>query len=72
MRHTFHVKTNFLFSERAYLTCHLQGHLGAMSSAVRFQAELHKGQLQEGDVLVSNHPGKASFCPVRAPLIPDE
>ncbi|KAK0430315.1 Hydantoinase B/oxoprolinase-domain-containing protein, partial [Armillaria borealis] len=32
-------------------------HLGAMSSAVQFQAELYKGQLQEGDVLVSNHPG---------------
>ncbi|KAK0469551.1 Hydantoinase B/oxoprolinase-domain-containing protein [Desarmillaria tabescens] len=35
---------------------HIPCHLGAMSAAVRFQAELHKGQLQDGDVLVSNHP----------------
>ncbi|KAK0457672.1 Hydantoinase B/oxoprolinase-domain-containing protein [Desarmillaria tabescens] len=48
-----------LFSPEGLLVAnapHIPCHLGAMSSAVRFQAELHKGQLQEGDVLVSNHP----------------
>ena len=32
------------------------GHLGAMSHAVRHQALIHGDTLQEGDVLVSNHP----------------
>ncbi|SJL03555.1 related to 5-oxo-L-prolinase [Armillaria ostoyae] len=48
-----------LFSPEGLLVAnapHIPCHLGAMSSAVRFQAELHKGRLQEGDVLVSNHP----------------
>ncbi|ORY27110.1 putative cytoplasm protein [Naematelia encephala] len=31
-------------------------HLGSMQYAVQFQAELHKGQLRPGDILVSNHP----------------
>lgn len=31
-------------------------HLGSMEYAVRAQAELHKGQLRHGDILVSNHP----------------
>lgn len=31
-------------------------HLGSMQYAVKGQAELHKGQLRPGDVLVSNHP----------------
>ncbi|KAJ6172219.1 5-oxoprolinase (ATP-hydrolyzing) [Penicillium chermesinum] len=35
---------------------HVPVHLGSMSYAVRYQAELHKGNLRPGDVLVSNHP----------------
>ena len=35
---------------------HLPVHLGAMSEAVRYQIRHWKGDLQEGDVLVSNHP----------------
>jgi 5-oxoprolinase (ATP-hydrolysing) len=37
---------------------HIPVHLGAMQSAVRFQVEYweDKGGIQEGDVLVSNHP----------------
>lgn len=37
---------------------HIPVHLGAMQSAVRFQVEYWKerGGIQEGDVLVSNHP----------------
>ncbi|WRT67483.1 uncharacterized protein IL334_004455 [Kwoniella shivajii] len=31
-------------------------HLGSMQYAVTFQAELHKGALRPGDILVSNHP----------------
>jgi 5-oxoprolinase (ATP-hydrolysing) len=32
-------------------------HLGSMQYAVQFQAELRKGQLRPGDILVSNRPG---------------
>ncbi|KAK4991904.1 hypothetical protein LTR50_001523 [Elasticomyces elasticus] len=35
---------------------HLPVHLGSMSTCVRKQAEIWKGQLKRGDVLVSNHP----------------
>ena len=35
---------------------HLPVHLGSMSTCVRTQAEIWKGQLKRGDVLVSNHP----------------
>lgn len=35
---------------------HVPVHLGSMSYAVRYQHELHRGQLRPGDVLVSNHP----------------
>ncbi|WVQ85372.1 hypothetical protein IAT38_007537 [Cryptococcus sp. DSM 104549] len=31
-------------------------HLGSMQYAVKFQADLHKGKLRPGDILVSNHP----------------
>ncbi|KAF8542503.1 Hydantoinase/oxoprolinase-domain-containing protein [Trichophaea hybrida] len=35
---------------------HLPVHLGSMSTCVRTQAAIWKGQLKRGDVLVSNHP----------------
>jgi 5-oxoprolinase (ATP-hydrolysing) len=35
---------------------HLPVHLGSMSTCVRMQAELWKGNLKPGDVLVSNSP----------------
>jgi len=35
---------------------HLPVHLGSMSTCVKKQAELWKGRLKKGDVLVSNHP----------------
>lgn len=35
---------------------HVPVHLGSMSYAVRYQHELHRGKLRQGDVLVSNHP----------------
>ncbi|KAF1983548.1 hypothetical protein K402DRAFT_465916 [Aulographum hederae CBS 113979] len=35
---------------------HLPVHLGSMSTCVRKQAEIWKGKLKQGDVLVSNHP----------------
>jgi 5-oxoprolinase (ATP-hydrolysing) len=35
---------------------HLPVHLGAMSEAVRYQVKYWGADLQEGDVLVSNHP----------------
>ncbi|EXJ73728.1 5-oxoprolinase (ATP-hydrolyzing) [Cladophialophora psammophila CBS 110553] len=35
---------------------HLPVHLGSMSTCVRTQAEIWKGQLKRGDVIVSNHP----------------
>lgn len=35
---------------------HLPVHLGSMSTCVRTQAEIWKGKLNRGDVLVSNHP----------------
>ncbi|KAL2435301.1 5-oxoprolinase [Exophiala dermatitidis] len=36
---------------------HVPVHLGSMQYAVRYQHERWKGQLSDGDVLVSNHPG---------------
>lgn len=35
---------------------HLPVHLGSMSTCVRTQAEIWKGKLKKGDVIVSNHP----------------
>jgi 5-oxoprolinase (ATP-hydrolysing) len=35
---------------------HLPVHLGSMSTCVKKQAELWRGKLKKGDVLVSNHP----------------
>jgi len=35
---------------------HLPVHLGSMSTCVRTQAEIWKGKLKPGDVIVSNHP----------------
>lgn len=35
---------------------HIPCHLGAMSHAVRHQARIHGDTLQEGDILLSNHP----------------
>lgn len=35
---------------------HIPVHLGSMSFAVQYQHDLHKGKLQPGDVLLSNHP----------------
>ena len=35
---------------------HIPVHLGAMSETVRQQAEMHRGKLAEGDVLVTNDP----------------
>ncbi|KAF5391087.1 hypothetical protein D9757_003135 [Collybiopsis confluens] len=35
---------------------HIPVHLGAMSAAIRFQANLLGDEINEGDVLVSNHP----------------
>ncbi|KAI9810405.1 MAG: hypothetical protein M1827_006291 [Pycnora praestabilis] len=35
---------------------HLPVHLGSMSTCVRTQAEIWRGNLKRGDVLVSNHP----------------
>ncbi|GAB0135107.1 hypothetical protein EsDP_00003456 [Epichloe bromicola] len=35
---------------------HLPVHLGSMSTCVRRQAEIWKGRLQRGDVIMSNHP----------------
>ncbi|KAK3656315.1 hypothetical protein LTR56_003016 [Elasticomyces elasticus] len=35
---------------------HVPVHLGSMSYAVRYQHELHRGNLKPGDVLVTNHP----------------
>jgi len=35
---------------------HLPVHLGSMSTCVRTQADLWRGKLKKGDVLVSNHP----------------
>jgi 5-oxoprolinase (ATP-hydrolysing) len=35
---------------------HLPVHLGSMSTCVRRQAEIWKGKLKRGDVIVSNHP----------------
>ncbi|KIY42931.1 hypothetical protein FISHEDRAFT_68253 [Fistulina hepatica ATCC 64428] len=48
-----------LFSPEGNLVAnapHIPCHLGAMSAAIRFQAELLEGQLEEGDVIMSNHP----------------
>jgi 5-oxoprolinase (ATP-hydrolysing) len=35
---------------------HLPVHLGSMSTCVRRQAEMWKGKLNKGDVIISNHP----------------
>ena len=35
---------------------HLPVHLGSMSTCVRRQAEIWKGKLKKGDVIISNHP----------------
>ena len=35
---------------------HIPVHLGAMSHAVRYQAEVLGNELEEGDVILSNHP----------------
>ncbi|KAG4287700.1 5-oxoprolinase (ATP-hydrolyzing) [Fusarium proliferatum] len=35
---------------------HLPVHLGSMSTCVRRQAEIWKGRLEKGDVIISNHP----------------
>ncbi|KAK7959963.1 uncharacterized protein PG986_004817 [Apiospora aurea] len=35
---------------------HVPVHLGSMSYAVKYQHNLHRGELRPGDVLVSNHP----------------
>ncbi|KAI9783482.1 MAG: hypothetical protein M1816_001364 [Peltula sp. TS41687] len=35
---------------------HLPVHLGSMSTCVRIQAEIWKGKLKRGDVVISNHP----------------
>lgn len=35
---------------------HLPVHLGSMSTCIRMQAQLWKGKLKPGDVIVSNHP----------------
>lgn len=35
---------------------HIPVHLGSMSSAVAFQKKLWEGKLEDGDVLVANHP----------------
>jgi len=35
---------------------HLPIHLGSMSTCVKKQAEIWKGQLKRGDVIISNHP----------------
>lgn len=35
---------------------HVPVHLGSMAYAVRYQMDMHAGELREGDVLVSNHP----------------
>ncbi|KAI1077448.1 Hydantoinase B/oxoprolinase-domain-containing protein [Whalleya microplaca] len=35
---------------------HVPVHLGSMSYAVKYQHNLHRGNLRPGDVLVSNHP----------------
>ena len=35
---------------------HLPVHLGSMSTCIRLQAELWKGKLRKGDVIMSNHP----------------
>lgn len=35
---------------------HLPVHLGSMSTCVRRQAEIWKGKLKRGDVIISNHP----------------
>ncbi|KAK5031136.1 hypothetical protein LTS07_004871 [Exophiala sideris] len=48
-----------LFDEAGGLVAnapHLPVHLGSMSTCVRTQAEIWKGKLKKGDVIVSNHP----------------
>ncbi|ETI25000.1 hypothetical protein G647_04370 [Cladophialophora carrionii CBS 160.54] len=48
-----------LFDEQGGLVAnapHLPVHLGSMSTCVRTQAEIWRGKLKKGDVIVSNHP----------------
>ena len=48
-----------IFDEQGKLVAnapHVPVHLGAMSSAVRYQIEIQGDDLKEGDVFVSNHP----------------
>jgi 5-oxoprolinase (ATP-hydrolysing) len=45
-----------LFADSANPLFPVPVHLGSMQYAVQYQAELHKGKLQPGDILVSNHP----------------
>ena len=48
-----------LFDETGGLVAnapHLPVHLGSMSTCVRTQAQIWKGKLKKGDVVVSNHP----------------
>ncbi|EXJ60174.1 5-oxoprolinase (ATP-hydrolysing) [Cladophialophora yegresii CBS 114405] len=48
-----------LFDEQGGLVAnapHLPVHLGSMSTCVRTQAEIWRGKLKKGDVVVSNHP----------------
>ncbi|KAI1609193.1 Hydantoinase B/oxoprolinase-domain-containing protein [Exophiala viscosa] len=48
-----------LFDDKGGLVAnapHLPVHLGSMSTCVRTQAEIWKGKLKKGDVIVSNHP----------------
>lgn len=35
---------------------HLPVHLGALSHAVTYQMNYYKGDLKEGDVIMTNHP----------------
>ena len=46
---------------------HIPVHLGSMSTCVRMQAELWKGKLQKGDVIISNHPSFGGTPRVSSP-----
>ncbi|CAJ0634430.1 5629_t:CDS:2 [Entrophospora sp. SA101] len=35
---------------------HIPVHLGSLSHAVKYQMEFYKGQLEDGDVILTNHP----------------
>jgi 5-oxoprolinase (ATP-hydrolysing) len=52
---------------------HLPVHLGSMSTCVKRQAEIWKGRLKKGDVIVSNHPETGgTHLPDVLPLYPLE